>query len=119
VNNEILSFEHIALLLLSFLITIFSIPVIVNFSERKDMLYKPNERTSHITPIPAFGGIAFFLGFMFYFIFAQTDLPGLSTILVSCFLIFLTGFIDDLFGLKPIIKTQYHYNNIPFNCFTR
>jgi UDP-GlcNAc:undecaprenyl-phosphate GlcNAc-1-phosphate transferase len=104
VNYEILSFEHIALLLLSFLITIFSIPVIVNFSERKDMLYKPNERTSHITPIPAFGGIAYFLGFMFYFIFARTDLPGLSTILVSCFLIFLTGFFDDLFGLKPIIK---------------
>lgn len=101
---NLFSFGHIIFLVLSFLITFFIIPIIVKIAKRFDVLYNPNLRSSHNTPIPAFGGIAFFIGFLCYFIFVRTDLPGLQTIIISCVLIFLTGFADDLIGLKPIIK---------------
>jgi UDP-GlcNAc:undecaprenyl-phosphate/decaprenyl-phosphate GlcNAc-1-phosphate transferase len=101
---ELFSLGYYLLMAASFLVTFFIVPRIVKFAKRYKITYNPNYRSSHNTPIPAFGGIAFFIGFMFYFILVKTDLPGLSTILVSCSLMFLTGFVDDLIGLKPVSK---------------
>ena len=63
-----------------------------------------NARRVHSKPMPRFGGIAIYAGIMVGLaIFAQTQ-RHLSAIMVGCTLIYILGAIDDLKGMKPIVK---------------
>lgn len=98
---------NILLSILAFLIAVITIPFILRFSHKNNILDQPDERKIHQNPIPRLGGIAIFLGFIFGFsIFINIcsiapivsfDLGYYTTGMV---LIFLTGFIDDLFFIR-------------------
>ncbi len=78
-------------------------------------LDQPSARKVHLAPIPRTGGIAIFLayaaglGLLLASPLQDIDtlawaLPGIRALLPAIFVIFFTGLIDDLIGLKPWMK---------------
>ena len=63
----------------------------------------PGKRASHNRSIPIFGGIAIFAGIIFSLIF-WGKLDNIQFILVSLFIVFFVGVIDDLLSLTPFRK---------------
>lgn len=89
-----------------FLLTFLLVPVNIRFANKKGWLDYPNERSSHKTPIPISGGLAFGLviilaqiAFAFFFWDKKSSIMvlGLSVINV---LILTVGLVDDLLNLK-------------------
>ena len=63
-----------------------------------------DKRRVHNKPMPRFGGIALYAGIMIGLaIFAQGR-PHIAAIMVGCTLIYLLGAVDDIKGMKPIVK---------------
>ncbi len=89
-------------LLQGFLITFLLVPIVVIFARKYNLLYKPNNRSSHSSPVPALGGIAIFVGFLITFQLITSITKQQSfTILIATTLIFIVGLIDDLVEIKP------------------
>lgn len=88
------------------MLTFLLVPVNIRFANKKGWLDYPNERSSHKTPIPISGGLAFGLviilaqiAFAFFFWDKKSSIMvlGLSVINV---LILTVGLVDDLLNLK-------------------
>ncbi|MCR5067248.1 MAG: undecaprenyl/decaprenyl-phosphate alpha-N-acetylglucosaminyl 1-phosphate transferase [Erysipelotrichaceae bacterium] len=66
---------------------------------------RENNRTVHHGNIPRIGGVAIFLAFMGCSLFLlKDDLATFKGLLIGAAIIFLFGFLDDAFDLKPILK---------------
>lgn len=93
--------------MISFLISIISLPLIHNFALEKGLLDFEEERKEIRKPIPRLGGLSIFLGLIGSLIFLaiNKDLNlGVGNIEVLILLstgFFLIGFIDDLFNISP------------------
>ena len=87
----------------AFLITLVVIPKIIFFAERLRLIDLAGERSSHEGSVPVFGGIAIFAGVMFPLLL-WSELANIQFILVSLFIIFFVGIIDDLLTLSPTKK---------------
>ena len=87
----------------SLLITYFAIPKVIFFAEKYRLSDKPIERSAHKVRIPVFGGIAIFSGVIFSLLF-WAKLDSIQFILVSLFVVFFVGVIDDLLSLTPFKK---------------
>ena len=69
-----------------------------------DAYAKENERTVHHGKIVRIGGLAIYFAFMIsLIIFFRSD-KTINAILVGSFIVFMTGFFDDLYDLKASIK---------------
>ena len=53
--------EMLTCFLGSFLLTYFIIPKIIGISEYKQLMDRPNNRSSHVNQIPNLGGISFYI----------------------------------------------------------
>jgi UDP-GlcNAc:undecaprenyl-phosphate/decaprenyl-phosphate GlcNAc-1-phosphate transferase len=102
-NSEV---ELMALVLASFLITLISIPIIIKLSIRFDLLDKPNDRKVHKNAVPTLGGLGIYMGFLFTAVFWLTKDHSLISLafLISTFILFLTGIVDDLKELSALRK---------------
>ena len=65
-----------------------------------------NSRSSHQGKVASFGGVAFFLSYVFVLFFAETlDTSHVSlTLLASITIMFFTGLLDDMASLAPKVK---------------
>lgn len=91
---------------LSFVVTYFSIPILIKVAELKHLYDEPDERKSHKLRIPTLGGIGFFSGFI---VAATICVPALANspfqyLVAAFFIIFLVGMKDDIVGLSPLKK---------------
>ncbi len=96
----------LAILLISGLVTIRTIPLIVTISRKKKILDEPSNRKSHIEAIPHLGGIAIFFGFIIgiFLIDYLTPIPEFESIILALILLFFTGLKDDVIGSTPYAK---------------
>jgi UDP-GlcNAc:undecaprenyl-phosphate GlcNAc-1-phosphate transferase len=67
-----------------------------------------NKRKVHVQPIPRVGGIAIIIAYFLTFyisrpeeVSANRELSLIANVLPAALLIFVTGLVDDFFGLKP------------------
>ncbi|MBN2406059.1 MAG: undecaprenyl/decaprenyl-phosphate alpha-N-acetylglucosaminyl 1-phosphate transferase [Elusimicrobia bacterium] len=98
------SLRWIYVLLVSFLITFLLMPFAIKWGERLGMLDHPNQRKVHDHPIPTSGGVAVSIAF-FMTIFRNFNFsPQMIGVMIGTMIIFLTGVIDDRFGLHAVIK---------------
>ncbi len=90
----------------SFLITYFSIPVIVRIARLKGFMDKPNGRTSHLEPTPNLGGVAIFAGTIISSILFTgiTEAHELKYIIASMLVLFFLGLKDDFYPLVAYKK---------------
>ncbi len=93
-------------ILAAFSITYFVIPSIVNIAEVKQLFDVPGERKNHAKPIPALGGISFFISFWLV-IFALADaasLTDLRYLFIGSLVLLIVGVKDDLVEVSPKVK---------------
>lgn len=64
----------------------------------------PNERKVHKKPMPRLGGLAIYLGFLLGYMCFGTHSAMMNSILISSFIIVLTGVVDDIKPLKASTK---------------
>ena len=90
-------------IILSFLISYFTIPKIILFADRYRLSVAPGKRSSHTDTTPIFGGVGVFLGVIFSLLLFG-DGADTQFIVLSLIIIFFLGMIDDLLGLSPYKK---------------
>ena len=100
---------HIIGTVISYLLGVFIVPLVIAISKRQGLVDMPNERKIHSKPISRLGGVAiwsstiltfFALILMSYYPFGSY----LSGILLGSSLMFLLGFVDDIYQLNAKFK---------------
>lgn len=101
--------------LLSFVCGLVFTPLILAYCKRKKLYDIPNERKVHTNAVPRMGGISFFpsmsiafITILFFLTPTNRHIISLNiwnaVFLVGLFLIYVTGIVDDLMGLKAHTK---------------
>jgi UDP-N-acetylmuramyl pentapeptide phosphotransferase/UDP-N-acetylglucosamine-1-phosphate transferase len=95
-----------ACIIVSFLLTFISIPIIVKVSVIKKLFYVPNERTSHSKTTPFLGGLSIFWGFTLTAIIftLPADSGEIKYIIGAIIVLFFAGLKDDIVILHPVKK---------------
>ena len=111
--QEKLHVPGLAILLTSFLLSILLVPMIRKIAQHYGVVAIPSTRKSHTNNVPVMGGVAislvlfvsFLLVFKLYEIpLSELDAIDLFYLSLGSFTLLTIGFIDDLKGLKPIVK---------------
>ena len=106
-NLNLLLVSRLVLLpILVFFGSLLLIPKIRNLSIKLNFSEASNNRSSHQGKVASFGGVAFFLSYIFILFFAETlDTSHVSlTLLTSVTIMFFTGLLDDMSDLSPKVK---------------
>ena len=104
-----LTHAHIIGTIMAYIFGVFLVPLVINFSKKEGLVDLPNERKIHKKPISRIGGVAIWASTMLTFLClvfmsyypAQTLLSG---VLLGGSLMFLLGFIDDVYNLPAKFK---------------
>jgi UDP-GlcNAc:undecaprenyl-phosphate GlcNAc-1-phosphate transferase len=88
---------------LALIISLLVIPQVIKWVNKKGLLVQPNHRTSHIIPTPSMGGIGIFLGLLIVLPFLNFT-TEIIVVLVSVAVLFVSGFWDDCYEMKSLIK---------------
>lgn len=96
-QNWMLEFPFFAILV-AFAIGYLAMPFVLKMAIRKQLVVKPNRRTSHKGAVPNVGGINIFSSFFItYFLFSDPPLTNtIKLFFVGAYFIFIVGFFDDL-----------------------
>jgi UDP-GlcNAc:undecaprenyl-phosphate GlcNAc-1-phosphate transferase len=86
--------------ILSLLLT----PAVIKLANLRGWIVTPRADRWHTKPTALMGGIGIFVSFTLMFSISSIHFETDWLIYVAFFLMFLTGFLDDLFELKPIYK---------------
>lgn len=93
-------------LLMGFIVNQFFSKKALIIAKRKELFAEVNHRSSHSTPIPAFGGISLFV----VFVCAALIMVGIGSshaigfVVLSTFILFMSGLKDDLMGTSARTK---------------
>ncbi len=82
-------------------------PLIIEFSNKLDLVDKPNERKVHVAAIPNLGGIGIFIGYMVATIGWMVYYGGTmeyALILYGLMILFVMGIIDDQIDMRASLK---------------
>lgn len=93
--------------------TYLATPVVTRLATRMGWMYEPNDRTVHVRPMPAIGGMAMFVGFIvalavarlwnnFDPVFARNSEP--QGVVIAAVIMLLTGLIDDIHPISAPAK---------------
>jgi len=86
------------------LLAAISTPIISKFAVSKNIVDQPGNHKIHKKPKPLLGGVAIFVGFATaLFLFLDLD-EKLISMVIGTLVLVVTGLLDDLFDLRPVIK---------------
>lgn len=104
--NYVVISRLVLLPILVFFGSLFIIPKIRKLSLKLNFSDTSNDRSSHNGKVASFGGVAFFLSYIFVLFFAETlDSSHVSlTLLASITIMFFTGLLDDMTDMPPKVK---------------
>jgi len=93
----------IVALVLTGLLTLYTIPVIVRVARKKKLYDMPNGRTTHTTPTPRLGGVAVFLSVLVtaMLLINILDFPQFQYAIAGSIIIFFIGLKDDVLCISP------------------
>jgi UDP-N-acetylmuramyl pentapeptide phosphotransferase/UDP-N-acetylglucosamine-1-phosphate transferase len=106
--NQNLEVSLLIAAVLGFVVNQFFSKKALIIAKRKELFAEVNHRSSHVTPIPAFGGISLFV----VFICAALTMLGIGSshsigfVVLSAFILFMSGLKDDLMGTSARTKLQ-------------
>lgn len=95
-----------AAVVLSFLVTFLSVPVVIKIAKIKKLNDIPSERKLHKQPVPTFGGLSIFSAIIFSLtlFFDFKEVVWAQYFLAAIFIILLLGLKDDLIPIDPYKK---------------
>ncbi|MEN8147893.1 MAG: glycosyltransferase family 4 protein [Campylobacterota bacterium] len=97
----------LALLLLTFSVTVILTLAIRYYARHKELLDHPNDRSSHVTPTPKGGGLAIIITFYgaLTYLYLQTQVDAkLFFALLTALPVVLVSLIDDIYPLSAKIR---------------
>lgn len=93
----------------SFLVYHIIHPYLIKVAYRYDIFDFPNSRKIHNLPVARIGGVGIFISFLFT-VLRNFQFPReLIFILISSFIIFITGFIDDIKGISAFKRLFFQF----------
>lgn len=99
-----MSIEICLSFIVTFLVSLILVPIVGKVSKKLGIIAHTNNRTIHKGIIARTGGYAIYISFLLgAMIFLKTD-RQINAILIGGFIIFLTGFYDDIHDLSPKLK---------------
>ena len=100
--------NYIILSIVSFGISVITVPIIIRLSRRLGWFDEINDRKIHESKISRLGGLGIFLAFLVPFMvfvyFSKEVKFNINLYLAAMFIIFLTGFIDDISNIRARYK---------------
>ena len=118
-SSNLVIISAIGCIAIAFAISFVTTPLAIQISKRTGALDIPKDnRRMHSTPVPRLGGIAIFISFFICtFVLravisegylSETDAPELlvklQAVLIAGTIIFVLGIIDDVKGMRPVVK---------------
>ena len=88
----------------SFLVGLILMPFVLQFAKSRNMVVRPNKRTSHQGAVPNIGGVNIFLSLLVVFIPLVVSGNMKPSLFVGFCIIFVIGFIDDRLVLSAYWK---------------
>ncbi len=91
----------------AFFISFYFIPVLIHLAEKKKLVDVPDERKIHTDPVPRFGGVGIFAGFVFSLLLnvsINNQFLEFQYLLAAFLIIFFLGVGDDIMVLSPFKK---------------
>lgn len=105
INFDVTSIYVILLMIfIPMVFVFFFIPVIKKIAYHVGALDIPNERKIHKKPMPRLGGLGIFFGFLLGYMLFGNHTYLMNSILISSFVLLITGIIDDIKPLKAYYK---------------
>lgn len=102
ITNTLLN--TVKIVLTTFFFVLLITPYIKNIANHIGAVDIPNERKVHMNATARLGGLGIFFGFLFgYMLFGESS-SIMNSILISSFIIVITGVMDDIKPLKPSTK---------------
>lgn len=99
-----MSLEICLSFIVTFLISLLLVPIVGKVSKKLGIIAHVNNRTIHKGIIARTGGYAIYISFLIgAMIFLKTDIQ-INAMLIGGFVIFMTGFYDDIHDLSPKLK---------------
>ena len=97
--------EIVIVFIISFLLSIISIPVMIPVSRKIHLIDKPDKRLkTHLIPTPITGGIVLSLIFTVLFSYPPLSRGIHWSFIIGFYIIFILGIIDDYKRLSPVPK---------------
>lgn len=87
-----------------FIVTLCTIPLLIRIAYRFNIVDRPDGRKIHGRPIPIFGGLAIYMGFILANILCSGVLSIDSSIMYGTVSIMLLGTLDDIWDIKALYK---------------
>ena len=91
-------------ILAAFIVTWLVAPLTIKLAFKLGAIDQPDPRKVHRQTMPRLGGLAIFVGFMLPAVFLVKGLPGYDGIIIGALLMFVVGWLDDLYSLSPHVK---------------
>lgn len=85
----------------SLFLALVMVPGLRRWAIEKRQLDQPDHRKTHVRPRPRLGGVAIFIAFLFALLLFDAIDRQVRGILAGALVLFVTGFVDDLYGLSP------------------
>ncbi len=99
-----MSAEIIFSFLVTFVLSIIFMPIVGVITKKLGIIAQVNDRTVHNGIIPRTGGYAIYISFLLgAMAFLKTD-QQINSMFIGGYIIFITGFLDDIYDLKPKYK---------------
>lgn len=96
--------KYLLLFFFSLVISLAATPIASKIAIHNDIIDQPGVHKTHTTEKPLLGGLAIFIGFAAtIFIFLDID-DKLISLVVATMVLVITGLLDDIYNLKPLIK---------------
>ena len=102
-NQEILT-QIILMVTTTFVFVACATPFVKKMALHVGAVDLPNERKVHKKPMPRLGGLAIYLGFLLGYMLFGTHSAMMNSILISSFIIVITGVVDDIKPLNASTK---------------
>lgn len=107
--------DYVLVLIGAFLLSLFLTPIVRSIAFRVGAVDNPNARRINRVPMPSSGGLAIFLSFLVSALILMPKvlkgIPGvvsyfdyILSVVIAALIITATGYIDDIFELKPRTK---------------
>ncbi|MFD1064429.1 MraY family glycosyltransferase [Oceanobacillus locisalsi] len=89
---------------IALLTAIITTPIIIYVSKKFNLVDQPDQRKQHQKAVASIGGLGIFFGIAAGFFYLQPEHPQMTAIIIGAIIMLLTGFMDDIFDLRPGTK---------------
>lgn len=95
---------YILIFFISLALSLLIVPIVRKVAIKLGVINKPKEHRWNAEPIALMGGIGIFISFMIATLLVVEPKKEIIVLLLGGLVIFILGFLDDLFGTYPTIK---------------